>query len=120
MKKLIKVTLITLTIGFSASYASGIHGGHGHSHSAPIKAEINKTRVQEIATQEVKRLIINKKIDSSWSAIPISNIKKTKYNYNNEWVVSFENSKIKEKDKQTLYIFVSNYGKITGTNYTGK
>jgi hypothetical protein len=46
-------------------------------------------------------------------------MKKTQYNYNNEWVVSFENLEIKDKSKQTIYIFVSVYGDIEGANYTG-
>lgn len=117
MKTLIKATVVTLALSITALYAGS---GHGHSHDVSSKKEISKTSIQKIAKQEVKRLTLAKKIDNNWLFIPISKMKKTQYNYNNEWVVSFENSKIKDKTKQTLYIFVSVYGNITGANYTGK
>ena len=123
MKTLIKTTVVALALSFTTLYASGSHshdGGHGHSHGAPVKEEVSKTSIKKIAKQEVKRLALVKKIDNSWSSIPISKMKKTQYNYNNEWVVSFENSAIKDKTKQTLYIFVNVYGNLTGANYTGK
>ena len=122
MKKLIKATVVTLTLSFTTLFAGGnhSHGSHGHSHSAPIKEEVSKTSIKEMAKQEVKRLTLEKKIDNSWLFIPISKMKKTQYNYNNEWVVSFENLAIKDKTKQTLYIFISVYGDLTGANYTGK
>ena len=37
-----------------------------------------------------------------------------------EWVVSFNNDKIKNKTKQTLYIFYSLNGHYIAANYTGK
>ena len=120
MKILIKATVIAFALSFTTLYASGSHGGHGHSHDTPTQKEISKTSIQKIAKQEIKRLTVAKKIDDSWLFIPISKMKKTQYNYNNEWVVSFDNSKVKDKSKQTLYIFVSVYGNVTGANYTGK
>jgi len=124
MKILIKATAIALALSFTTLYAGGSHshshGAHGHSHDAPTQKEISKTSIKKIVKQEVARLTLAKKIDHSWLFIPISKMKKTQYNYNNEWVVSFENSKIQDKSKQTLYIFVSVYGNITGANYTGK
>jgi len=51
--------------------------------------------------------------------MPISKIGKTHYGDTTDWKVGFFNAKIKNKKKQTLYIFVSVHGKITGANYTG-
>jgi len=122
MKKLLKATVVTLALSFTALYASGTHshGDNGHSHDAPIQEEVSKKAIKDIAKQEVKRLTLEKKIDDSWLFRPISKMRKTQYNYNNEWVVSFENSAIQDKTKQTLYVFVTVYGKLTGANYTGK
>ena len=122
MKKLIQATVVTLALSFTALYAGGSHnhGSHGHSHDAPAQMEVNEQSIKEIAKQEVKRLTLAKKIDKSWLFRPISKMKKTQYNYNNEWVVSFENLAIKDKTKQTIYVFVTVYGKLTGANYTGK
>jgi len=47
-------------------------------------------------------------------------MRKQQFHHNEEWVVSFENSHIKDTKKQTLYIFVSLSGKITGANFIGK
>ncbi|MEN8147464.1 MAG: DUF6488 family protein [Campylobacterota bacterium] len=123
MKTLIKTTVTALALSFTTLYASGSHshdGGHGHSHDAPVQKEVSKTAIEEIAKQEVERLTWVKKIDKSWASMPISKMERTQYNYNNEWVVSFENAAIKDKTKQTLYIFVNVYGNLTGANYTGK
>ncbi len=122
MKKLIQATVVTLALSFTALYAGGSHnhGSHGHSHDAPKQEEVNEKSIKEIAKQEIKRLTLAKKIDDSWLFRPISKMKKTQYNYNNEWVVSFENLAIKDKTQQTIYVFVTVYGKLTGANYTGK
>ena len=48
--------------------------------------------------------------------MPISKIEKSN---SDDWVVSFNNLKIKKKRKQNLYIFVGIYGDIKGANYTG-
>ena len=57
-------------------------------------------------------------IDNSWLNKDINKIEK--YNQGQEWRVIFNNDKIEDAAKQTLYIFVDNAGKLTGSNYTGK
>ena len=113
MKTLIKAMLIVLALSFTTLW------GHGGGHM-PTQKEVSKSNIQKTAKQELLGLLKYKKIDKSWSNKPISNMKRTQYNYNNEWVVSFENLEIKDKTKQTLYIFVDVYGDIKGANYTGK
>jgi len=130
MKKIIKATIVTLTLGLTALYAGGNHAGHSHSHdghdhsahghSHSAKEKVSKSAVTKVAKQEVKKLAFNKRINNSWSSKPVFEIKKSKLNYKNDWVVSFKNEKIKNKDKQTLYIFVSATGQVVGANYTGK
>ena len=120
MKILIKATVIALALSFTTLYAgsSHTHGGDTHSHDAPQK-EVSKASIEKIVKQEIKRLALAKKIDNSWSFVPISKMKKKKYNNSDEWAVVLDNSKIQDKTKQRLYIFVSVYGNITGVNYTG-
>lgn len=117
MKLLMKTLAITMILSLTSLYA---HGGARHDHSVPVKEETSKTLVKEVAKQEVKRLAIAKKIDSSWLFIPISKMKKVQFNATKEWVVSFENPAVEDPSKRTLYIFVSVYGNLTGANYTGK
>ncbi len=115
--KTVKTILIATILGFATLQG---HGGAGHTHAAPVEKEISKKSIKSIAKQEVKRLALAKKIDNSWLFSPISKMKKTDYNYNNEWKVSFSNAEIKDKQKRTLYVFVTVGGELTGANYTGK
>lgn len=120
MKTLIKATAVTLALSFTTLYASGSHshnGENGHSHT---QVEASKVSIEKTATLELRRLVQNKKINKSWLKTPIETLQKKQFHHNVEWVASFKNKEIKDKTKQTLYIFVSLYAKVTGANYTGK
>jgi len=120
MKTFIKATLITAVLTCTTLYAGGSHShdaDHGHSHT---QAEASKASIEKAALSELARLIQNNKIDQSWSNTPIEKMQKKQFHHNMEWVASFKNTKIQDKSKQTLYIFLSLYGKSTGANYTGK
>lgn len=125
MEHLLKATIITIMISFSSLYASETDA-HNHSHDEhkhgyeSLKKEISKKNVEEIAKKEVTKLANEKKIHMSWKNVPISMIGKTHYGDTNDWKVGFTNYKIKNKKRQTLYIFVSVRGKVVGANYTGK
>ena len=126
MKILIKATVITVALlttlyagdEHNHDHSGHNHGAHGHSHET-LQKSISNSAVKTIAIKEVKRLAQEKKIPKSWKSIPVSKIGKAHHGDTNDWVVGFDNSKIKDKTKQTLYIFVSIHGKITGANYTG-
>ena len=128
MKKSIKAIIITLLISLTTLYASSEHNHEGHSHATnkhshgyeALKNEITKKAVEEIAKKEVIRLAQKKKIHMSWKTIPISKIGKTHYADSDDWKVAFTNLNIKNKKRQTLYIFVSTRGSVTGANYSGK
>ena len=118
MKTLIKATAITLALSLTTLYA-----GSGHSHDDKhehSQLKVNQEVVKKQANKKLARLVKNKKIEKSWSSTPIQNIEKKQFNHTSEWVVSYENKNVKNKMKQTLYIFVTLSGKIAGVNYTGK
>lgn len=119
MKTLMKTTIIGLALTSGTLYSSGSHdhGAHGHSHT---QEEVSKEDIQRVANKQLMNLIEKEKIEKSWSDTPILNMKKKQFHHNTEWVVSYKNKEVKEKTKQTLYIFVSLYGKVTGANHTGK
>ncbi len=122
MKKLIKATAITLTLSLTTLHAGSGHShddGHGHGHNH-TQEKVKKSVIEKTANQKLEKLVENKKINKSWSNISISNMKKKKFNSKNEWVITYNNNQIKDKNKQTLYVFVNEYGKVTGANYTGK
>ena len=137
MKRLIKATVVTLALSFTTIYAESTHEEHSHeghdqshkedNHESPghshrydaLKNEASKATIEKAAKQKVQSLVSEKKIPQSWKDMPISKIGKTHYGDTDDWVVGFDNMKIKNKRKQTLYIFVSVHGEIRGANYTG-
>ncbi|MCF6339903.1 MAG: DUF6488 family protein [Sulfurimonas sp.] len=121
MKKLIKTTVVTLALSLTTLYAGSGHShddGHDHGHTKAQK-EVSKSVIEKTANQKLAELVKNKKIKKNWLNVSISNMEKKKFNSKDEWIVSFNNNQIKDKNKQTLYIFVDEYGKVTGANYTG-
>ena len=140
MTQLIKATAVTLALGFTTIYAGNTHSNEGHSHDShdhsskkehndeshghlhrynDLKNEVSKETVEKVAKQKVQSLVAEKKIHESWKSMSISKIGKTHYGDTNDWVVGFDNIKIKNKKRRTLYIFVSVGGEIRGANYTG-
>ena len=119
---MIKLIVLALALSFTTLSATNGHNhyhyGDEYSHGGDAK-KLNKSAIQEIAKQEIKRLILEKKIHKSWKYMPVSKIGKSHYADSDDWVVGFNNLKIKNKKKQTLYIFVSIHGDIRGANYTG-
>ena len=127
MRRLIKATIVTLALSFTTIFAGSGHShdeanNKGHSHSAvfdKVKPGVSKEAIERAAMQEVQSLVAKKKIPKSWKHVPVSKIGKTHYGDTDDWVVGFDNMKIKNQERQTLYIFVSVGGEIRGANYTG-
>ena len=101
-----------ITFGFTPLAAHG--GTHTHESS-----EIPETKVKNIASTYVDKLINDGKIERSWAKSSIIDSEKKIFNKNVEWVVSFGNDYLNDVEKQILYIFVNMDGKVTGANYTG-
>ena len=117
MSKLIKIVFMALLLSFTTLSAQ-----HKHDKSCLHKTlsnEVSYEVVQKAAISEVKRLVTEKKISKSWNSVPILKIGRTHYGDNDDWIVIFNNPKIKKKSRQNLYIFVSKRGEIRGANYTG-
>jgi len=106
MKNIIKTLLITLllTLGVAPVFASG-----GHSHDA------SEYVIENNAKYELGKLIKKGKFDNSWK---VSMLKKG-LPFNKEWVVGFTNDTISDVKKQTVYIYLTTYGKYKGANYNG-
>lgn len=121
--------LTTIALIFSAFvFASTVHAGGGHAHDedgghsnhghsdGPISADKVKTRATSTMQSLVKKDVINK----SWNSIKAAKAEKKNFGKSEEWVVSFKNDKVKDKSKQTLYIFYSLDGHYIAANYSGK
>ncbi len=99
---------------FSLAAIAGAGHDHGHSH-----APVSQSQAERVATENVVRLADSGKIDASWKATAVMNTEKKNFGGELEWVVTFKNEKIDDREKQTLYIFLTMDGKYLAANYTG-
>lgn len=119
MKNLTIISLLIAVMGF----ITPVHAGTGHSHDkdgghshGPISASTAKARATKTMLNLAKRGVI----DKSWTSIKPAKAENKTFSKGPEWVVSFNNDKIKDKAKQTLYIFYTLNGSYIAANYTGK
>jgi len=117
LSKLIKASIMTAVIATVNPLYAGAGHDHGHSHSQKV---MTKASAQKKAIKAMTKLVEDNKVEKSWLNAPILNIEKKKFHDNLEWVISFKNDKVKDASKQTIYIFVSQNGYITGANFTGE
>jgi len=118
MTKSTRTLLILLALIFTTTlYAKNGYDYYYYGNDGSTYKKLNKTAITKIAKAEVKRLTMRKKISKSWGLVPISKIEKSD---SSDWKVTFNNSKIKKKSKQNLYIFVDIYGHIQGVNHTAR
>ena len=122
MKILINTIALLLTLFFTTSHASENrdHVGHNHPKHELLDNAKCSEEIQEIAKKEVQRLILEKKISKSWKSSPILKMGKAQNAFTDDWVVVFQNLKIKKKKRQNLYIFIGAYGDFAAANYTGR
>ncbi|MCD6212756.1 MAG: hypothetical protein J7J02_07210 [Sulfurovum sp.] len=126
-KTLLKITIVGFTLTSGTLYAHGSHEHASHGH-IPTQDELSTEHIQKVSEEHIQRvankqmlnLIEKAKIAKSWSDAPVSNMEKKPFHRTTEWVVIYKNQEIKDQTKQTLYIFVNLYGKVTGANHTGK
>jgi len=121
MKNLTKIYLLMAAIGFISPVFAGAGHSHdkegGHHHSS---GPITEAKAKSKAMRTVKNLVSRGVINKSWtSSKPVKAEKKT-FSKGLEWVISFNNKSVKDKEKQTLYIFYSLDGHYIAANYTGK
>lgn len=124
MKNLAKIYLLIIAFAFTVPTAH-VYAGTGHSHdkdgghshsSGPISEEKAKSK----ATSTMQNLANRGVIDKSWASSKLVKAEKKNFSKGPEWVVSFNNESVKDKAKQTLYIFYSLDGHYIAANYTGK
>ncbi|MBC8238266.1 MAG: hypothetical protein H8E76_08545 [Helicobacteraceae bacterium] len=122
MKILINTIALMAALVFTTSHASENrdHAGHNHPTHELLDNAKCSTEIQEIAKQEVQRLVLEKKIAKSWKSASILKMGKAQNSFTDDWVVVFENLKIKNKKRQNLYIFIGAYGEFAAANYTGR
>lgn len=107
------VCLLTL-FAFSGTLA---YAGAGHSH-APAKP-VSEAQALEKATRVVKSFVEKGKIDPSWGQVAPTAAAQKKSKTGLEWLITFDNPKVEDKAKQTLYVFLNLSGEYIAANYSG-
>ena len=109
------LSLLPVAVWAGADHDHGHEHGHSHSHDP-----VTQSQAEEVAIKSIAMLIEKGKIDGSWKTVSVAKSEKKKFGDNIEWVVSFNNDKISDNAKQTLYVFLSLTGDYIAANYTGK
>ena len=117
MRKSILISLIFLALSYTLADAKSGYDYYHYGNNNSSYNKLNKTSIMKIAKVEVRRLAMEKKLPKSWKSVAVFGIEKSDIE---SWTVTFKNLKIKTASRQTLYIFVDVYGKVQGTNYTGR
>lgn len=112
MRRYIFCLLTALALSATSAYAGA---GHSHGPVTPVKEE----QVLKNASATMAEIIKKGKIDPSWAEIKPAAAKTIKGQHGQEWVVTFNNPKVADNAKKTLYVFLSLDGQYLGANYTG-
>ena len=114
MKKITAVFFALFAFS-SALVFAGPGGDHSHEPTAPISEDQALKTAGDVVANNVKK----GKLDPSWESIKPTNIVQKTFKKEPEWVITFNNGKIEDPSKQTLYVFLSLSGHYLGANYTG-
>jgi len=106
--------LFTLLAIMALTFSSlNAHGHHNHKH------EVSKSAIQQQAKKQLSLLVENGKVDKTFADAFLADTKEKQFGKFTEWVVRFENKKMKDVTKENLFIFLNLKGKVLGANYTG-
>jgi len=115
--KFLTTTLVLSSLFFGAPVIAGSGHDHGHSHA---HAPVNKETAETNAGKAVAALVVQKKLDDSWTSVTASSSEKKVFNGDTEWLVTFVNKKVTDTKKQKLYVFLTLSGEYIAANFTGK
>ena len=115
MKK-ISAVLLALFVFSSTLVFAGPGSDHSHEPAAPISEDEALKTSADIVSNVVKE----GKLDESWGTVKPGKPTQKTFQNQLEWVVAFNNPKVEDKNKQTLYVFMSLSGQYLGANFTGE
>ncbi len=122
MKTLLKALPLLCITFFISSHSYAHNHGHDHSHDDGHSHGhvVNQETVKKTADKVIASLVKRERVDKNWSSITASSLEKKIISDVSVWVVTFNNQKIVEEDKQNLYVFISLEGEFLAVNHTGE
>jgi hypothetical protein len=116
MKKFL--TLLMVAVSFTTTnIALADEAGSCHFHGKKIAKE---ETVSNCAADRKELLIMDGKIDPSWTAVEQEKIELVDGKKGKEWLVTFVNPAATDKAKAKLYLFFTAPGNFVAANFTGK
>lgn len=111
MRRFILYLLSALVFSITSAYAGD---NHSHGPFEPIKKEQALTYASDI----VAAIAEQGELDASWADVkPTEAINKNLSGP--KWIISFNNPKVADQEKKTLYVFLSLDGQYLGANFSG-
>lgn len=90
-----------------------------HSNHAPVEP-VSAEQASNIAGGVVQNLVRNKKLADSWKAVKPTPATQRDTQYGPVWVVTFKNAEEADESKQSLYVFIDEFGSPVTANHEGK
>ena len=84
------------------------------------RKKIGANKALKIATLEIKRLVKEQRIGTSWLRATHLRSGVKEFGAEKEWVVTFQNKNIEDKKKKRLYVFINIFGDFVAANFTGR
>ena len=94
--------LILIFILFVMNQSVGAHLSPEYS-----RKKIGSNKALKIATSEIKRLVKEQRIGTSWLRATHLRSGVKEFGAEKEWVVTFQNKNIEDKKKKRLYVFIN-------------
>ena len=115
MKQLLITTLIAC-----ASVTAVAHSDHAPRVAACIGNPCTKDQVEKGLPTALDILISKGAIDGTWKSLTAESVEEKKFKKNTEWVAKFADPKQKDDKKKNLYVFITQKGFLSGSNFTGE
>ncbi|HIE65917.1 MAG: DUF6488 family protein [Nitrospira sp.] len=115
MKKISAYLLVLFVFSAPVVFAGPGGGDHSHESASPISED----EALKTASGVVAEIVNEGKLDKSWEVVKPKQIIQKTFKKGPEWVVTFDNPLAENKDKQTLYVFLSLSGRYLGANFSG-
>ena len=107
--------LILIFILFIMNQSVGAHVNPEYA-----RKKIGSNKALKIATLEIKRLVKEQRIGTSWLRATHLKSGVKEFGAEKEWVVTFQNKNIEDKKKKRLYVFINIFGDFVAANFTGR
>lgn len=108
MKNIIKLLITAFILTFGTT---NLMAGAGHSHNA------DEAKIERNAKAKIVNLIKKQKLDTSWNESKLVSMKKKLYGGKSEWIVTYKNNQVADTSRQTIYVYLTSYGKVIGANF---